>query len=106
VPEKFWNNYLKAATAFSDDKNNYREKLGALKTRLLVISGDHDIACPIENWYALTRKMPNMQIIMLPDSGHGPQHQHPQLSVKYINAFLERANLMNGSRQTKRRQNE
>lgn len=92
VPEKLWNNYLRAAAAFSDDKNNYREKLGALQTRLLVISGDHDIVCPIENWYALTRKMPNMQIIMLPDSGHGPQHQHPQLSVKYTNAFLERAN--------------
>lgn len=92
VPEKLWGNYLRAAALFSDDKNNYREKLGALAAPLLVLSGDHDIVCPIENWYALTRKLPNMQIIMLPDSGHGPQHQHPKLSVNYINAFLENVN--------------
>lgn len=88
VPQKLWNNYLRAAAAFAEDKNNYREKLGTLETPLLVISGDHDIVCPIENWYGLARKLPNLQIIMLPDSGHGPQHQYPELSVKYINAFL------------------
>lgn len=88
VPEKLWANYLQAAAGFSEDKNNYRVKLGELTARLLVVSGDHDIVCPIENWYALTRKLPNMQIIMLPDSGHGPQHQYPQLSVNYIKAFL------------------
>lgn len=89
VPEKLWKNYFQATTGFAADKDNYRERLGTLKTPILVLSGDHDIVCPIENWYALTRKLPNMQIIMLPDSGHGPQHQYPELSVKYINAFLQ-----------------
>lgn len=89
VPEKLWGNYWKATAGFADDKNGYRAKLGELRSPLLVLSGDHDVVCPIENWYALTRKLPNLQIIMLPDSGHGPQHQYPELAVKYINAFLE-----------------
>ncbi len=88
VPERLWKNYFQATAGFAADKDNLREKLGTLKTPILVLSGDHDIVCPIENWYALTGKLPNMQIIMLPDSGHGPQHQYPELSVKYINAFL------------------
>lgn len=89
VPKELWSNYFRATADFGEDKTNLRERLGALKTPILVMSGDHDVVCPIENWYALTRKLPNMQIIMLPDAGHGPQHQYPELSVKYINAFLQ-----------------
>jgi pimeloyl-ACP methyl ester carboxylesterase len=55
----------------------------------LVLSGDNDISCQIDNWYALTRKMPNMYINVLPSAGHGPQHQYPELSVKYISSFLK-----------------
>ena len=89
VPERLWKNYFQATAGFAADKDNLREKLSTIKMPILVMSGDHDIVCPIENWYALTRKLPNMQIIMLPDSGHGPQHQRPELSVRYINAFLQ-----------------
>lgn len=93
VSKELWINYFRATAEFSEDKTNLREKLGSLKKPILVMSGDHDVVCPIENWYALTRKLRNMQIIMLPDSGHGPQHQYPELSVKYINAFLQSTKL-------------
>jgi hypothetical protein len=27
-------------------------------------------------------------LVVLPDAGHGPQHQYPQLSAKYIEQFI------------------
>jgi pimeloyl-ACP methyl ester carboxylesterase len=55
---------------------------------MLVISGEHDIVFPIENWYDQTRKNPNLQIVMLPKAGHGPQSQYPTLTAGYIRNFL------------------
>lgn len=80
--------YFKGTADFTADKSNSREKLGQLKTPVLCISGDHDCVCPIENWYPLTRKMKNLQIIMLPQAGHGPQHQYNEICVKHISDFV------------------
>lgn len=80
--------YFQGVADFAADKFNSREKLGKLKTPVLSISGDHDCVCPIENWYPLTRKMKNLQIIMLPQAGHGPQHQYVDICVKYITDFV------------------
>ncbi len=40
-------------------------------------------------WYPLVGRIPRAQLIVLPESGHGPQHQYPELSAKYIAAFLQ-----------------
>lgn len=88
VAEENWGRYFQGATGYTIDNYNSREKLGQLKTPVLVISGDHDIVFPVENWYALTRKMPNLYINVLPQSGHGPHHQYPQLCSKYIIDFI------------------
>jgi pimeloyl-ACP methyl ester carboxylesterase len=80
--------YFKGVADYAADQFNSREKLGKLKTPVLSISGDHDCVCPVENWYPLTRKMKNLQIIMLPQAGHGPQHQYPEICVKYISNFV------------------
>jgi pimeloyl-ACP methyl ester carboxylesterase len=86
-PEKFMR-YFMGVADYAKDSLNTREKLGKLATPILCLSGDHDCVCPVENWYPLTRKMRNLQIIMLPDAGHGPQHQYVDLSVKYISDFI------------------
>jgi pimeloyl-ACP methyl ester carboxylesterase len=70
------------------DKHNSRERLKTSKTPILVISGDHDLVSPVENWYALTRELPRMQLIICPQSGHGPQHQFPEACAEYIATFI------------------
>jgi pimeloyl-ACP methyl ester carboxylesterase len=55
---------------------------------MLAISGEHDIVFPIEGWYEQTRINPNLQIIMLPRAGHGPQSQYPVLTAGYIDNFI------------------
>ncbi len=93
VPQEVWNLYFAGAKDYATDDYGSREKLAKINVPILVISGDHDPACPIENWYALSRKMSNLQLIMLGQTGHGPQHQYPELTVQYINSFVALAEL-------------
>jgi pimeloyl-ACP methyl ester carboxylesterase len=59
---------------------------------ILHIAGDHDIVFPVENWYALNRRMPTLHLITYPRSGHGPQHQYPVLSAEQIGSFVRATN--------------
>ncbi|SDG28848.1 Pimeloyl-ACP methyl ester carboxylesterase [Dyadobacter soli] len=93
VPKEKWNNYFAGAKDYAADEYGSRTKLATINVPILVISGDHDPACPIENWYALTRQIPNLQMIMLGQTGHGPQNQYPQLVVRYIGDFVQYAEL-------------
>lgn len=66
--------------------------LDILKTTnipILHIGGDHDLICPIENWYALNGQLPTLELITYPRSGHGPQHQHPVSSATHIATFVK-----------------
>jgi len=65
--------------------------LNALKNSavpILHIGGDHDIIFPVENWYALNQQLKSLHLITFPQAGHGPQHQHPELSADVIASFV------------------
>ncbi|MDJ1496131.1 alpha/beta hydrolase [Cytophagaceae bacterium DM2B3-1] len=85
--EKF-QRYFGGSAMSKEDKLNLREQYKTLEIPVLVISGDHDISFAVENWFPLLRNAPSMQHIILNDSGHGPQHQWPQLVAGYMNLFL------------------
>jgi pimeloyl-ACP methyl ester carboxylesterase len=81
--------YFKAAETFRMDAIGRREQLTKSRMPILILCGDNDPSVPATNWYPLVGKIPRAQLIVLPESGHGPQHQYPELSVKYIVAFLQ-----------------
>lgn len=81
--------YFQGSAGFREDKEGYREMLKKTKTPILIISGDHDISFAVENWFPLVRQLPTAQLIVLPLTGHGPQHQHPELVVEYIKNFIK-----------------
>lgn len=83
-----WDFMLKASGTLNGDKHNSRARLTSTTTPLLVISGDHDLVCPVENWYALTRELPTLHLVVLPRSGHGPQHEFPEFVADYITTFI------------------
>lgn len=64
---------------------------------ILHLGGDHDICFPVENWQAVQAQMPTLQLITLPQSGHGPHHQYPQLAARYIRTFLSTATVYEGA---------
>ena len=81
--------YGKGGEDYVRDSSGTREKLTTTKTPILVISGDHEICFPPENWFELNRKLPTTQVVVIPRSGHGPQHQYPVMVAEYIRSFIE-----------------
>jgi pimeloyl-ACP methyl ester carboxylesterase len=82
--------YLKAAEVFGEDKLGRRAKLIQSRTPMLIISGDNDTSTAGQNWFPLIGQLGNAQFVFYPESGHGPQHQYPELSAEYIADFIAR----------------
>jgi pimeloyl-ACP methyl ester carboxylesterase len=60
------------------------QDLDAIGKPVLVVNGDHDIMVPTSNSIDLARRLPNAELILYPDAGHGGIFQ-------YHNAFVEKA---------------
>lgn len=91
-----WESMLKA-TGFSNNAYGTMEKMMITKVPLFVLVGEDDISFPVEDWFARKGKFPTAQIIYLPQTGHAPQHQYPELSANYIHAFLTTKSLQQGA---------
>ncbi len=83
--------YIEAATTYHEDAAGRRDKLKRTRTPILIISGDNDISTAVENWFALNRQIPNAHLIVYPETGHGPQHQYPELAAAQIALFQKLA---------------
>lgn len=84
--------YFQGGSGAAEDKLGLREMLKKTNIPILVISGDHDISFAVENWFPLIRQLLTTQIIILPQTGHAPQHQFPSLVANYIECFLTKNN--------------
>ena len=64
------------------------EMLRTTATPVLHLGGDHDIIFPVENWYALNRQLPTLQLVTYGSAGHGPHHERPEASARHVAAFV------------------
>ncbi|MGM9478182.1 alpha/beta fold hydrolase [Pedobacter sp. GSP4] len=88
TPEKF-NNYFLGGADFKEDSYQSREKLASSKIPILILMGDHDPSFPVENWFPIVKTWKTAQLIILPSSGHGPQHEFPKLTTRYMASFIK-----------------
>jgi pimeloyl-ACP methyl ester carboxylesterase len=88
APEVFTRVLQSIATDAGADSEHVREAIQKTSVPILIVSGDHDIAFPVENWYALSGKLPTAQHIVFPVAGHGPQHQYPEAAAEHIRTFI------------------
>src|ERR1700736_5908796 len=63
--------------------------LKTIKQPTLVVNGNDDIMVPTINSFMLSQHIPNAQLIVYPDSGHGALFQYPELFVAHTKLFLE-----------------
>ena len=57
----------------------------------LIVNGNNDIMVPTVNSFTLQQKIPNAQLILYPNAGHGSHFQYPQLFVEHAKLFLDAA---------------
>jgi pimeloyl-ACP methyl ester carboxylesterase len=62
--------------------------LASIHQPVLAINGDSDKMVPSKNTVALDRRLPNSQLVLYPDAGHGGVFQFHQDFVKRALAFL------------------
>lgn len=73
---------------FFEPDGAYTRFFTATDIPVLALSGDHDLVFPVENWYAVNDVWPTLFVATWPESGHGPQHQYPELSADLIVSFV------------------
>ena len=69
----------------SDGVWNY---LAEIHQPTLIVDGSNDLIIPTINGFTLQQHMPNAQLIVYPDSSHGPQNQYPELFLAHAALFL------------------
>ena len=57
---------------------------------VLVTNGNNDIMIPTVNSLTLSEHLPNAQLIIYPDSGHGALFQHAGAFTSHVSEFLDR----------------
>lgn len=67
--------------------------LKAIKQPTLLVSGSKDVIVYPVNSFILQQNLPNAQLIVYPDSNHGPQYQYPELFVRHVSMFLSAADV-------------
>ncbi|MBM7601495.1 pimeloyl-ACP methyl ester carboxylesterase [Virgibacillus halotolerans] len=84
------NTQEKAILQWADRVHNQSyEWLHKIKQPVLVTNGVEDIMVPTENSYILAGQLPNAQLIIYPDAGHGHLFQYPKLFAEHVKLFLD-----------------
>ena len=64
------------------------DSLASVRQPVLVVSGSHDIMIPTANSYNLSQRLPNGELIVYPDSGHGSLFQYPERFARDVAQFV------------------
>jgi pimeloyl-ACP methyl ester carboxylesterase len=63
--------------------------LSRLRQPTLVVNGIHDIIITAINSWLLVSHLPDAELVIYPDSGHGAHHQYHDRFVEHVRAFLD-----------------
>jgi pimeloyl-ACP methyl ester carboxylesterase len=83
--------HLSAIRAWGDMNGDAFARLTQIEQPVLIVNGAHDIMIPTFNAYALSQQIPNAQLILYPDAGHGSPFQYPEWFVQDSSRFLGNA---------------
>ena len=81
---------LAAMSAWETSGGEPYADLKKITQPVLVTNGNHDIMIPTVNSFTLSEHLPNAQLIIYPDSGHGSLFQHASAFTSHVSEFLDR----------------
>ena len=88
VDEKVVPAQIEAITKWGTPREKPFEYLKSIRQPTLVVNGDNDVIIYSVNSSILQRHLPNAQLILYPDAGHGSQYQYPDRFVRHVSLFL------------------
>jgi pimeloyl-ACP methyl ester carboxylesterase len=81
---------LAAMAAWEKSGGEPYTNLKKIAQPVLVTNGNNDIMIPTVNSFTLSEHLPNAQLIIYPDSGHGSLFQHAAAFTSHVSEFLDR----------------
>jgi pimeloyl-ACP methyl ester carboxylesterase len=69
--------------------NGFWNRLPGLKPPALFLWGDRDVLVPAGFGRHVADALPTAHSVVLPDCGHVPQFEHPELTLRYATDFIE-----------------
>jgi pimeloyl-ACP methyl ester carboxylesterase len=81
---------LAAMSTWEKSDGEPYSELQKITQPVLVTNGNHDIMIPTVNSFTLSEHLPNAQLIIYPDSGHGSLFQHAGAFTSHVSEFLDR----------------
>jgi pimeloyl-ACP methyl ester carboxylesterase len=78
-----------AIAAYGAAKDPSYAHLKGLELPVLVVNGTDDIVIPTINSYILQQFLPDAELILYPDAGHGSHFQYPGLFARHARIFLD-----------------
>ncbi|WP_448659098.1 alpha/beta fold hydrolase [Sphingomonas sp. CJ99] len=88
VPPSAFAGLFQAAADFRNDDSGVTKFLLDTRIPILIIAGDHDVSCRVEDWYALSGRLASARLMVMPQTGHAPQHQFPEEVAAQIATFV------------------
>jgi pimeloyl-ACP methyl ester carboxylesterase len=82
---------LDAITRWGITEPSKLARLGAITQPTLVANGDNDPMMITQNSHLLAHHLPNAQLRIYPDAGHGFLDQYPTEFADHVNEFLNGA---------------
>jgi pimeloyl-ACP methyl ester carboxylesterase len=82
---------LAAMAAWAKSGGEDHADLKKITQPALVTNGNNDIMIPTANSFTLSAHLPNAQLIIYPDSGHGALFQHAGAFTSHVSEFLDRS---------------
>ena len=78
---------MQALVAWGQGDSAY-DRLAEIKQPVLVANGSNDVMVPTVNSFTMAQLLPNAQLIIYPDSGHGSLFQFHESFTQQAKAFL------------------
>jgi pimeloyl-ACP methyl ester carboxylesterase len=79
---------LTAVLGWAQPNSNAFNELKTIAQPALIVEGQDDLLVPVVNSFNMYRNMPNAQLSLYPDAGHGSIFQYPDLFLHTVTDFL------------------